>query len=604
MNGKKPALYRRVINQTKCQWAPLSAIFALELLSTPLSLLAPLGIKIAVDSVVGSQPVPKLVQALLPGSTLHSPTKLLIAAAVLQVLVVLLIQLHGFCNYIIKTKSGERMILDFRTALFRHLQRLPLTYHDVRGPADSSFRVQDEAPALKSITIDGAVFLLSDAVKLIAMAFVTIMIDLRLALVALSIAPFLVVFAFVYQRRVGGRYREVRKLESSAVRIIQEVLSAIRVVKAFGQENAEEERFVHRSKEAQTARIRLAFTDATFGLALNLATAAGMALVLYVGVRNVMAGVVTLGSLLMVITYLVQLYSPLQNITYHVASLQSSAASVDRAFEVFSEIPETVPLPINRLNSNSLPARVHGAIELRSVTFAYEPERPVLNDLSLRVSAGSRVGIVGRTGAGKTTFVNLLVRFHEPASGEILLDGVNIREYPLQFLRSQFAFVLQEPALFSTSIAKNIAYGRPDATKQEIMDAAIAANAHNFIMGLPHGYDTEVGDRGNMVSGGERQRIALARAFLKNAPILILDEPTSSLDSRTEADIIAAMNRLMLGRTTFFISHRLAALTNCDVLLKFDKHRAIELPVPQSISAIESFVYGGYEKTEEETQLV
>jgi ATP-binding cassette subfamily B protein len=211
---------------------------------------------------------------------------------------------------------------------------------------------------------------------------------------------------------------------------------------------------------------------------------------------------------------------------------------------------------------------------------------------------------VGRTGAGKTTFVNLLVRFHEPASGEILLDGVNIREYPLQFLRSQFAFVLQEPALFSTSIAKNIAYGRPDATKQEIMDAAIAANAHNFIMGLPHGYDTEVGDRGNMVSGGERQRIALARAFLKDAPILILDEPTSSLDSRTEADIIAAMNRLMLGRTTFFISHRLAALTNCDVLLKFDKHRAIELPVPQSISAIESFVYGGYEKTEEETQLV
>jgi ATP-binding cassette subfamily B protein len=604
MNGKKPALYRRVINQTKCQWAPLTAIFALELLSTPLSLLAPVGIKIAVDSVVGSQPVPKFVQAFLPSTTLHSPKKLLIAAAVLQVLVVLLIQLHGFCNYILKTKSGERMILDFRTVLFRHLQRLPLTYHDVRGAADSSFRVQDEAPAIKSITIDGALFLLSDTVKLVAMVFVTIMIDWRLALVALSITPFLIVFAFVYQRRVGGRYREVRKMESSAVKVIQEVLSAIRVVKAFGQENAEEQRFVNRSKEAQTARIRLAFADASFGLALNLTTAAGMALVLYVGVRNVMAGVVTLGSLLMVITYLVQLYNPLQNITYHVASLQSSAASVDRAFEVFGATPEAVPLPINRLPSDRLPARVNGAIEFQSVTFAYEPERPVLDDLSLRVAAGSRVGIVGRTGAGKTTFVNLLVRFHEPASGQILLDGIDLREYPLQFLRNQFAFVLQEPALFSTSIAKNIAYGRPDATKQEIVDAAMAANAHNFIMSLPHGYDTEVGDRGNMVSGGERQRIALARAFLKDAPILILDEPTSALDSRTEADIIAAMNRLMLGRTTFFISHRLGALSNCDVLLKFDKHRAFELPVPESISAIESFVYGDYDKSEQEPQLV
>src|SRR5205807_685155 len=193
----------------------------------------------------------------------------------------------------------------------------------------------------------------------------------------------LLTFAFVYQRRVGGRYREVRKMESSAVRIIQEVLSAIRVVKAFGQESAEEQRFVKRSKEAQTGRIRLAFADASFGLALNLTTAAGMALVLYVGVSNVMAGVVTLGSLLMVITYLVQLYNPLQNITYHVASLQSSAASVDRAFEVFSETPEAMPLPINRLNHNALPSRVHGQIEFRNVNFAYEPERPVLNDLSL-----------------------------------------------------------------------------------------------------------------------------------------------------------------------------------------------------------------------------
>jgi ATP-binding cassette, subfamily B, bacterial len=224
----------------------------------------------------------------------------------------------------------------------------------------------------------------------------------------------------------------------------------------------------------------------------------------------------------------------------------------------------------------------------------------VLRNLSLTIAPGARVGIVGRTGAGKTTFVNLLGRFHEPTSGEILLDGIDLRSYDLEFLRRQFAFVLQEPALFSTTIARNIAYGRPEASKEQIISAAIAANAHDFICSLPHGYDTEVGDRGNMVSGGERQRIALARAFLKDAPILILDEPTSSLDSRTEADILAAMERLMAGRTTFFISHRLGALTNCDLLLKFDRNGVVELPVPESASAIETAVYGNAEKSREE----
>src|SRR5947209_1115502 len=246
MGAIKMSLAGRVVRQMSGEWLPLTVVFALELLSTPLSLLAPVGVKIAVDSVVGSQPVPHFLQRVLPYAAVHNPRNLLIVAAVLQVMVVLLIQLHGFCNYVLKTKSGERMILDFRAALFRHLQRLPLTYHDVRGAADSSFRVQDEAPAIKSLTIDGALFLLSDAVKLIAMCVVTLMIDWRLALVALSITPLLVFSARVYQKRIAGRYKQVRKLESSAVKIIQEVLSAIRVVKAFGQEGAEEKRFVQR----------------------------------------------------------------------------------------------------------------------------------------------------------------------------------------------------------------------------------------------------------------------------------------------------------------------------------------------------------------------
>jgi ATP-binding cassette subfamily B protein len=601
--GKKLNLCGRVLAHTRSQWLPLVAIFWLELLGTPLSLLAPVGVKIAIDNIVGTHPLPEILRIILPRAVQSSPGRLLIAAAVLQVLIVLLIQLHAFCNYLLKNRSGERLVLDFRTALFRHLQRLPLNYHDTRGTADSSFRVLDDAPAIKSITIDGALFLLSDVVKLLAMAAVTMFIDWRLATVALSISPLLVIFAAIYQHRVGGRYKQVRKLESSALKIIQEVLSSIRVVKAFGQEDAEEQRFLSRSKEGQEARIRLAFADATFGLAVNMATAVGMALVLFMGVRNVQAGYLTLGSLLMVITYLVQLYTPLQNITYHVASLQSSAASIDRSFEVFTECPET-PGPASQESSNNRPTRVAGSIEFRDVSFAYDPDRPVLQNLCLNVAAGTRVGLVGRTGAGKTTFVNMLVRFHDPASGQILLDGVDLREYPLNVLRKQFAFVLQEPALFSTSIARNIAYGRPDATQEEIVEAAITANAHDFIMSLPHGYETEVGERGSMISGGERQRISLARAFLKDAPILILDEPTSALDAKTEADILKTMNRLMAGRTTFFISHRLGALSNCDVLLKLDHTNAVELPAPRSISEIESFVFGMHDESAAQPELV
>jgi len=588
---KKVGLLRSVVRQTKGHRLSLSAIFALEILSTPLALLMPIAVKIAVDNVVGSQPVPRAIAALLPARVLHSRGRLLIAAAILQVLVVLLIQAHAFASYILKMRSGERMVLGFRTGLFRHLQRLPLAYHDGRGTSDSTFRVQDDAPALKSLTIDGALFLFSDVVKLFAMAWVTLLIDWRLALVALSVTPLLVLYAVVYQKKVGGRYKEVKRLESSAMQIVQEVLSAVRVVKAFGREESEERRFLDRSLEGEKARVRLAFADSTFGFAVNMTTAAGMALVLFVGIGNVMTNTLLLGSLLMVLTYLAQLYTPLQNITYHVASLQASGASADRAFEVLAEERENGS-QANATTRDELRQRVAGSVEFRNVSFAYDAARSVLHDLSVNIPAGTRVGLVGRTGSGKTTFVNMLVRFYEPTTGQILLDGVDLREYPLDFLRSQFALVLQEPVLFSTTIAKNIAYGCPHASDAQIVEAARAANAHDFIQSLPKGYQTEAGERGILLSGGERQRISMARAFLKDAPILILDEPTSALDARTEGDILGTMRRLMMGRTSFFISHRLNALSHCDLLLKIDNSRAAEMAVPGSVAEIETLVSG------------
>lgn len=575
LSQPKKRLLARVFRHIKGQWRSLSVVFLLEMLSTPLSLLAPIGVKIAVDNVIGGKPLPHFVIEAVPRSFLGPTSHLLVFAIALQIAIALLVQLHWYCNYLLKIQSGERMLLNFRSGLFGHLQRLPLSYHDLRGSADSVFRLQDDAAALKSITIDGALFLMSDIIKLLAMASATLLIDWRLGVVALSVAPLLSLQGLVYERRVGGRYKEVRDLESSAFRLAHEALSTIRVVKAFTQEDAEGQRFLRRSAEASKARIRLGHADGIFGFAVNLTTAIGMATVLYVGVRNVQTGAVTLGSLLLIITYLAQLYSPLQNITYHFASLKAASASVERALDVFDRHPESPAAA----PANYRPARAIGCIEFQDVTFAYPGKRPILNNFSFEIPPGARIGVLGKTGAGKTTFLNLLVRFVSPQSGRILLDGRDIQHMHLADLRKQFGFVLQEPVLFSTTIAQNIAYGNPNASDAEIVAAAKHARAHDFIMRLPHGYQTEVGDRGVLLSGGERQRVSLARAFLVDAPVLVLDEPTSSIDVETEADVLRATERLTAGRTCFFVSHRLKTLVNCDYLFKFAHGAPVEVSV-------------------------
>jgi len=384
------------------------------------------------------------------------------------------------------------------------------------------------------------------------------------------VCPFLFVFARTYNLRMRPRYREVRGMESSALQVIQEVLSAFRVVKAFGREDWEQDRFVAQSQVGVRARIRLSLAEGTFGLLVNMTTAIGTAAVLFIGIRNVQAGVLSLGELLMVLAYLTQLYNPLRTISRQVANLQSSLASAERAFQLLDEIPDVTDRP----SARSL-KRAAGELRFSGVTFAYGENTPVLQDVSFCIAPGTRLGIEGRTGAGKSTLVSLASRFYDPGDGEILLDGVDLRDYKLVDLRNQMAIVLQDPVLFSTSIAENIGYGRPGAEFSQIVEAAQAANVHEFIAGLPDGYDTAVGERGMMLSGGERQRIALARAFLKDAPILILDEPTSSVDMTTEAGIMEAMERLMVGRTTLMIAHRISTLDICDARVELEHGRII-----------------------------
>jgi ATP-binding cassette subfamily B protein len=570
-------IIRRLFSQARPYWAHVAGIFLIGLLATPLALLLPVPLKIAVDSVVGSDPLPAILAFLIPGSIAKSKFALLIMAVGMQVLVVLLIHVQSLGSYVFQTYTGERMTLNFRESLFRHVQRLSFSFHDARGTADSIYRIQYDAPSIQYIIIYGMIPIFSAGLTFLSMIYVTARINFQLSLVALTVSPFLFFLSRAYIVRMRGKYRNIKEMQSHMLNIVQEVMTAFRVVKAFGREESEQERFKRHSGKTIRARVWLSFIEGSYGLVINMSIALGTAAVLFIGIRNVQAGALTLGELLMVLAYLAQLYGPLRLVSDKISSLQDSLASAQRSFELLDEIPDVVELP----HAQPL-RRARGDVEFRDVSFAYDKENPILCDLSFRIPPGTRVGIAGKTGAGKTTLVSLLTRFYDCDSGSILLDGVDIRRYRLADLRNQFAIVLQDPVLFSTSIAENISYARSGAGKEEVMEAAKAANAHEFIAHLPEGYETLVGERGMRLSGGERQRIALARAFLKDAPILILDEPTSSVDTETEASILEAMDRLMEDRTTFTIAHRLNTLRNCELTLVIEDGKSFtkisELP--------------------------
>jgi ATP-binding cassette subfamily B protein len=504
-----------------------------------------------------------VVAAITPAAVRESTALMIAFATALMIVVSLLTYLQGSGTWMLQTYAGEGMVLDFRGRLFAHAQRLSLAYHDTRGTSDSTYRIEHDAPSLQFVTVNGIIPLIASLSTLVGLIYVTARLDRTLACVALCAAPILFGLTQIFRGRLRKRWSGVRELESSANGVVHEVLGSMRVVKAFGREDHEHDRFLKCSRRRMRELLRVALLQGGFDMLIGMTIGLGTAATLYIGVLHVKRGVLSLGDLTLITAYVAQLFEPLKNVSKKLAELQGALASAERAFQLLDQLPDGIERP------NARPiARARGDIRFENVSFAYGGKDAVFKDLDFEVPAGFSIGIEGRTGSGKSTLMSLLMRLYDVTGGRVLLDGVDVREYKTADLRNQYAIVLQEPMLFSCSIAENIAYGKPGTTEREIIAAAKLANAHEFICGLPNGYDTLVGERGLQLSGGERQRISLARAFLKDAPILILDEPTSAVDHMTEALIMEAVERLMRGRTTFMIAHRLSTLECCDLRVR------------------------------------
>jgi ATP-binding cassette, subfamily B, bacterial len=560
---------RRLLSLARPYWTHLTGIFVLSAIGAPIGLLLAFPLKIAVDNVIGRQPLPHALQMLLPSWAYNSRAANLGLAVGLLLVLTLITNLQAFAAWLLQTYTGEKLVLDFRTQIFWHVQRMDLMFHDRRGTNEVAYRIQNDAPAIQYVFIQGVMPLVTSLLSFLTLLYVTIRIDWVLAMIAISVAPVLFYLTRKSSRRARKGWDGIKKLDSSAMLVMYEALSSIRVVKAFGQEQFEDHRFKLRSRHRMEEQVKVASMQAGFHVLITTTIAIGSAVAMWVGVRHVQSGVLTLGELLLVMAYMTQLYDPLRTISGKLPELQGWMVSIHRALALMDEAQVAEPQNASPLE------RAAGNVTFQNVIFEYPTSGRALDQVSFQIAAGTRVGVIGPSGSGKSTLVNLLTRFYDPVSGDITLDGCDLRRYRLVDLRRQFSIILQEPVVFSATVAENIAYGRPDASREEIMQAAKAARAHEFISSLPDSYDTKVGEGGCRLSGGQRQRLAIARAFLKDAPILIFDEPTSAVDIHTEQEIMQATEQLIRGRTTFVIAHRLSTIRDCDLLLVLKQGRLV-----------------------------
>jgi len=562
-------VFRRLLSYLKPYRATFIFSLCLVGLVSALELLKPWPLKMAVDQIIGKQPFIVYGRdisfgAIATGMQLAIVLGLLLFTHITTGLVQLL-------NNYLTIRIGQNMVQDFRCELFDHLQRQSLLFHQQRPTGDLIYRLMGDTYAVQTLLMNGIFTSLTSSALLIGMLIILLQLDPELTLYAVGVAPLLFLVISRVSKRIGNLSTESCTIESQLYSTVEQIFSSISLVQAFAREDKERTRFVTESQTSFDRKLSLYSLQTVYGWLVNSLTAAGTALVLYVGVRHVLEGTLTTGELLVFIAYLAALYSPVNSLSDTVANVRASLSRAQRVMDILDtdqsvkELPHAKPLQIAK-----------GEVRYNNVYFGYNPERPVLEGINFTCPGGSMVAVVGQTGAGKTSLVSLLLRFFDPQHGAITIDGQDLKSVKLKSLREQIAVVLQDTQLFPMSIRENIAYGRKNATLDEVVHAAKLANAHDFIAALPQGYDSVLAEKGGNLSGGQRQRISIARAFLKDAPVIILDEPTSALDAETESLIMEGMERLIQHRTTFVIAHRLSMMKRADMILVIKERKIIE----------------------------
>jgi ATP-binding cassette subfamily B protein/subfamily B ATP-binding cassette protein MsbA len=554
------SIYRRVLRYYRPFLGQTIFGLCLALIGIGLNLLKPWPFKIIVDDFLRA------------GSAIRPDWRTWILLLCLALIGLQL--LWGIINWITNylfVKIGLQALLKLRTDLYSYLQSLSLRYHDARRSSDSSFRVAYDSQSVQTIYNKGFTSIFGSIITLIGTFVIMLRLDWRLTLVSLAIVPFVVGAIYLFAHRIRRESTSIQEQESAVLAQAQEGLSSIRMVHAFGREEFEVRQFQQQAHQSLQANLRLTLTNVNSALVISTLMVVGTAMMYYVGTLHVLAGTLTLGSLLVFSAYLLMLYQPLESLTYTAWAMEGATAGAKRCFEVLDRQDDVVDSPGAIAISSA-----QGAIAFHAVSFGYAPDRCVLRNIDLQIEPNQIVGLAGGTGAGKSTLLSLVPRFYDATTGSVTLDGRDVRQITKKSLRAQIAIVLQDTLLFSTTVRENIAYGRPDATEEEIIEAARRAQADEFIRQMPEAYDSAVGERGGHLSVGQRQRIGIARAFLKNAPILLLDEPTSALDPTTESAIMETIKELMRGRTTLIATHRLATIHNLDQIIVLEHGRMVE----------------------------
>ena len=561
----------KLIDLLRPHWKALTLAFIAVLGVTLTDLLEPWPLKLVFDYLLKSKPLPEWLNPIASTFGSDDTVSLLNFAALALIVVALLGALSSYMEKYLTSSVGQWVVHDLRRTLYSHIQRLSLSYHDEKSTGDLISRVTSDIEAIQDLVSSALLGTLINSLTLFGMLGVMLYLSWQFTLVALCVAPVLFVVAYSFTRRIKKASRAVRKKEGEIVSVIAEVLSSMRVVKAFAREDYEQKRLEQESLESVEISLQARSIKAKLAPLVEVIVACGTALAVWFGSRLVLAGTLSPGSLLVFLLYLGKMYKPMRELSKMADTFSKAAVGWERIQEVL-ETDSQVP---DRRGALTAP-RFRGRIEFDDVDFSYGPDQEILKDIHLTIEPGQVAALVGPSGAGKTTLVGLIARFYDPVQGSVRIDNKDIRTFKQRSLRQRISFVLQDTLLFHATVWQNIAYGRPEASRDEIMRAAQLANAHEFIEQMPEGYDTIVGERGATLSGGQRQRIAIARAIVRDAPILILDEPSSGLDSNSEQLVFEALERLMQKKTCVVIAHRLATIQRADVIFVLNEGTIIE----------------------------